>query len=72
MTRAIGVVMLLTGLLPLIAIVGFGLWVWAQHMYTLGLSVTVNGGLILVSTAFADVLSISGGAYLLSRPKNSN
>src|SRR5262249_5635878 len=31
-TRAIGVVMLLAGLLPLIA-VGFGLWVWAQHMF---------------------------------------
>ncbi len=59
---------LLTGLLPLIAN-GFGL-VWAQHMYTLGLS--VKGGLILVSTAFADVLLIGGGAYLLSRPKNSN
>jgi len=35
--RAIGVVMILTGLLPPIA-VGFGLWVWAQHMYTVGLS----------------------------------
>jgi hypothetical protein len=51
--------MLLTGLLPLVAIVGFGLWVWTQHMYTLGLS--VKGGLILVSVAFADVLLISGG-----------
>ena len=62
--------MLLIGLLPLIAIVGFGLWVWAQHGYTLGLSVTAKA--VLVSMAFADVLMISGGAYLLSRPKNSN
>jgi heme/copper-type cytochrome/quinol oxidase subunit 1 len=62
--------MLLTGLLPLIAIVSFGLWVWAQHMYTLGLSVTVKGGLILVLMAFVSL--ICGGAYLLSRPKNSN
>ena len=61
--------MLLTGLLPLIAIVGSGLWVWAQDMYIL-LSVTAIG--VLVSMAFADVLLISGGAYLLSRPKNSN
>ena len=70
MTRAIGVAMLLTGLLPLIAIVGFGLWVWAQHGFTLLLSVTAIG--VLVSMAFADVLLISGGAYLLSRRKNSN
>ena len=56
----------LTGLLPVIAIVGFGLW----HMYTLGLSVTVKGGFILVSMAFADVLLISRGAYLLSSQKN--
>jgi len=62
--------MLLTGLLPPIAIVGFGFWVWAQHGYTLLLSVTAIG--VLVSMAFADVLLISGGAYLLSRPKNSN
>ena len=61
--------MLLTGLLPLIA-VGFGLWVWAQHLYMLGLSVTAKGGLIVV--AFADVLLIGGGAYLLRKPKNSN
>jgi hypothetical protein len=59
--------MLLTGLLPVIAIVGFGLWFWAQPYVTLGLS--VKGGLILVSMAFADVLLISGGAYLMSRPK---
>jgi len=45
--------MILTGLLPPIA-VGFGLWVWAQHMYTVGLSVTVIRGLIVV--AFVDVL----------------
>jgi uncharacterized membrane protein YhfC len=68
-TRAIGVVMLLAGLLPLI-VVGFGLWVWAQHTYTVGLSVTIIRGLIVV--AFADVLLIGVGAYLLSRPKNSN
>ena len=59
--------MVLIGLLPLIA-VGFGLWVWAQHMNTVGLSVTVIPGLIVV--AFADVLLIGGGAYLLSRQKN--
>jgi uncharacterized membrane protein YhfC len=57
--RAIGVVMILTGLLPLIA-VGFGSWVWAQHMFTVGLSVTVIRGLIVV--AFVDVLLIDGGA----------
>jgi hypothetical protein len=39
-------------------------------MYTLGLSVTAKG--IFLSIGFADVLMISGGAYLLSRPKNSN
>lgn len=59
--------MLLTGLLPLVA-VGFGLWVWAQHMYTVGLSVTVICGLIVV--AFADVLLIGGGAYLLRKQTN--
>ena len=68
-TRAIGVAMLLTGLLPLIAIVGFGLWVWAQPGLLL-LSVTAIG--VLVSMAVADVLLIGGGAYLLSRRKNSN
>jgi uncharacterized membrane protein YhfC len=68
-TRAIGVVMILAGLLPIIA-VGFGLSVWAQHMYTVGLSVMVIRGLIVV--AFVDVLLIGGGAYLLSRPRNSN
>ncbi|MCL2429560.1 MAG: hypothetical protein FWD12_10035 [Alphaproteobacteria bacterium] len=55
--------MILVGLLPLIA-AGFGLWVWA-HMHTVGLSVTVIRGLIVV--AFADVLLIGGGAYVLSR-----
>jgi predicted transporter len=64
--RAIGVVMLLVGLLPLIAIVGIGSWFWAQHMYTLGLSVTVKGGLILVSIALVSLIGL--GAYLLSRP----
>jgi hypothetical protein len=63
--RAIGLVTLLSGLLPLIAIVGFGLWVWAQHMYTLGLSVTVKGGLLLVSMALFSL--IGGGVYLLGR-----
>jgi hypothetical protein len=67
--RAIGAVMVLTGLPPLIA-VAFGLWVWVQHMFTVGLSVTVICGLIAV--AFVDVLLIGGGAYLLSRSKNSN
>jgi hypothetical protein len=62
--------MLITGLLPVVAIVCFGLWVWTQHMNTLGLSVTVIRDLIVV--AFADVLLISGGAYLLSRPKISS
>ena len=62
--------MLLTALLPLVVIAGFGLWVWAQHMYTLGLS--FKNGLILVATAFADVLLISGGVYLLSGPTHSN
>jgi hypothetical protein len=61
--------MILTGLLPLIA-VAFGLWVRAQHMYTIGLSVTVMRGLIVV--ALGDVLLIGGGAYLLSKPKNSD
>jgi hypothetical protein len=59
--------MLLTGLLPLIAF-GFVLWVWAQHMYTLGISFKAE--LILASIAFADVLLITGGVYLLRRPKN--
>lgn len=68
MRRAIGVVMVLTGLLPLM-VVGVGLWVWAQHTYTVGLSATIIRGLTVV--AFADVLLIGGGAYLLSRPKNS-
>jgi hypothetical protein len=67
--QAVGVAMLLIGLLPLIALVGLGLWVRA-HYYTVGLSVTAES--ILVSMAFASVLLISGGAYLLSRPKNSN
>jgi type IV secretory pathway TrbD component len=62
--------MLVSGLLPLIAIVGFGLWVWAQHGFTLLLSITAEG--VLVSMAFADVLLISGGVYLLNRPKSSN
>ena len=62
--------MLVSGLLPLIAVVGFGLWAWAQHGFTLLLSVTAEG--VLVSMAFADVLLISGGVYLLNRPKNSN
>jgi hypothetical protein len=57
--------MLLIGLLPLIA--GFGLWVWAQQMYTVGISVTVERGLIVVS--FVDILLICGGAYLLRKPK---
>jgi membrane protein YdbS with pleckstrin-like domain len=64
-TRAIEVMMLLVGMLSLIAIVGFGLWLWAQHMYTLGLSVKVKGGLILVSMALVSLIGI--GAYLLSR-----
>jgi len=68
-TRAIGVLTLLIGLLPLIAF-GSTLGGWAQHMYTLGIS--FKAGLILVLTAFADVLLISGGLYLLSRPKQSN
>ena len=62
MRRSNGVVTILTGLIA----AGFGLWVWARHMHTVGLSVTVIRGPIVV--AFADVLLIGGGAYVLNRP----
>ena len=67
--RAIGILMLLAGLLLPVA-AGLGLWVWTQHMYTVGLSVTIVRGLIVA--AFADTLLIGGGVYLLRKLKHKH
>ena len=69
MKRATGIMLLLAGLLPLIGVVGFGLWLWAQHMYTVGLSADARGIAVLTLLILGDASLIGTGIYLLSRSR---
>lgn len=67
MQRVIGAVLFLIGLLPWMLIV----WLWASHMYTVGLAVDTRGEIAFTLIALADLSFLAGGTYLLFRPNRS-
>jgi hypothetical protein len=68
--KAIGVLMVFGGGSQLILNVYYGLQLWAQHNYALGLS--VPGIIAISSVLIADVLLFVGGAYLLLGRRNDS
>lgn len=70
MRRVAGIVFLALGLLPIIGIVG-GFWLWARHMYTVGVSVDVRGSVVLAILVAFDLLCLGAGAYFLGHPEKS-
>ena len=66
MRRSIGVILTLIGLTP---IIGLALlyWVWARHMYTIGLSADGRAVMVLAFLAIVDLAILGSGIYLLRR-----
>lgn len=71
MRQAIGAVLVLIGVAPVLAILVAVLWTWSRHMYTVGLSVDVRGMIVLPLIAAADIGCLFVGAFLLRKPRGS-
>ena len=63
MRRAIGLLLILTGLSPLTAAV----WLGSQHIDTIGLAMDTRGTVTLTLLALIDLGLIAGGIFLLFR-----
>lgn len=72
MRRAVGVTLIIVGLLPLTAAIAVALWVWAQHMHTVGFSADGRAISVLILIVLADVCMVGGGIYLVSGPRSSS
>jgi hypothetical protein len=69
--RIVGFTLLVLGVLPLVALC-FGYWVWARHMYTIGLSVKVKWTAVLTLLGVVDLALLAAGLYLLHKARISN
>jgi hypothetical protein len=63
MRRLVGLVFVLIGLVPMLAV----FWLWSR-LYTVGLTVDTKALAVLSLFALADLSLLFGGAYLLRRP----
>jgi len=71
MRRAVGLLFIVIGLAPFAALFAF-YWVWARHMYTIGLAVDAKGITALVLIVIADLALLFVGVALLRKPSISN
>jgi hypothetical protein len=67
--RGIGFIFLLIGSLPFAALLAY--WVWARHVYTVGLAVDPHALWVLASLMLADLLLVIAGVYLLRKTAGS-
>lgn len=65
MRRIAGIVLLLIGALPLVALAGLAAWIWSQHIYTVGLSADLQGKAALAGLAATAVACLGLGTWLL-------
>jgi hypothetical protein len=70
MSRATGIVLIFVGLMILIGIVSFGLWLWGQPVYAAGLS--AEAVKVMALLVLADLPLIIVGIILLRRPRISD
>ena len=68
MRKVIGIALVLIGIAPSIGV----LWMWSQHMYTVGLSMDARGAAILTLLVCADLCCLVAGFYLLRSQKISS
>jgi hypothetical protein len=64
--RTIGFALIVTGLIPAIGLLC--LWLWARHMYVVGVSFDPRATAALLLLVLADLICLGGGVYLLRRP----
>lgn len=71
MRRLLGLSLVALGLLPLVGLFAV-YWIWAQHMYTVGLSADAKGVTMLVAVAVLDLSLLFAGVYLLRTRRTPN
>jgi hypothetical protein len=68
MTRAIGGMLVVLGLLPFAGV----FLLWATHMYTVGIAVDFQGAAMVVILALVDAALLIGGAWMLRQRPTAN